>query len=162
MAALTNTRHELFAQALARGMTQGAAYGEAGYKQHGSSASRLAGQARIRTRVAELIEGAPVRGPVTIAQAIDNLLRLAEKGEALKTPAGLASARACLVEAVKLSAELAKQVEAARPPRIHRPMSRDEWLSIFAPPPRGLVGVYDREAWERGEWSPPPGPVDGD
>lgn len=54
MATLENTRHELFAQALAQGMTQIDAYEKAGYERSFAHASRLAAAEHVRTRVAEL------------------------------------------------------------------------------------------------------------
>jgi hypothetical protein len=47
-------RHELFAQGLAKGLTQHAAYAEAGYKPNRGGASRLASNVNIINRVAEL------------------------------------------------------------------------------------------------------------
>lgn len=47
-------RHELYAQYLAKGMTQDAAYAEAGYKPTRAGASRLASNANIIRRIAEL------------------------------------------------------------------------------------------------------------
>jgi hypothetical protein len=54
--ALTNSRHEAFAQALARGMSASSAYGQAGFKPHRSNAASLARKKHISVRVAELQE----------------------------------------------------------------------------------------------------------
>src|SRR5271165_4810963 len=55
MPTLPNARHELFAQKLARGLTQRAAYKEAGFKGNGACASRLAGKAHVKARLAALL-----------------------------------------------------------------------------------------------------------
>ena len=54
MAILQNARHELFAQNLAKGMSATEAYKEAGYKPSEAHASRLAGNGKVRGRIAEL------------------------------------------------------------------------------------------------------------
>lgn len=51
---LSNPRHERFAQAIARGEYADAAYKEAGFKNHRSSASRLLANASIQRRIAAL------------------------------------------------------------------------------------------------------------
>jgi hypothetical protein len=52
---LENQRWELFAQGLAKGLTQGEAYLQAGYKRSPSAPSRLFENVRIKDRVQELI-----------------------------------------------------------------------------------------------------------
>lgn len=54
MPALSNPRHELFAQNLAKGMSQDAAYEAAGFKPSRSNASMLAAKQNIIERLAEL------------------------------------------------------------------------------------------------------------
>jgi phage terminase small subunit len=54
MPILSNTRHEAFAHAIARGVPANAAYVEAGYKANDGNASALNGNQRIIGRVAEL------------------------------------------------------------------------------------------------------------
>jgi phage terminase small subunit len=56
MPALINSRHEAFAQALARGMSATGAYKEAGYRGSRHNAATLARKKHIKTRVAELQE----------------------------------------------------------------------------------------------------------
>jgi hypothetical protein len=51
---LKNTRHERFAQELAKGKSQVDAYETAGYKPNDGHAARLAGNGRVRDRVLEL------------------------------------------------------------------------------------------------------------
>lgn len=54
MPPLKNTRHEAFAQALAKGMSQEDAYADAGFKPHRQNASRLITNDDVRRRVTEL------------------------------------------------------------------------------------------------------------
>lgn len=56
MAALTNPKHELFAQELAKGKTAEEAHGLAGYKASRSGASQLKQNLNISNRVAELLQ----------------------------------------------------------------------------------------------------------
>lgn len=54
MPVLKNTRHEAFAQALARGIVTDDAYVEAGFKFNRGNAARLKANESVRKRVAEL------------------------------------------------------------------------------------------------------------
>jgi phage terminase small subunit len=56
MAKLANTRHELFAQALAKGNTLLKAHEMAGFKPRASYASKLAKRPDVSARIAELID----------------------------------------------------------------------------------------------------------
>lgn len=67
MPALSNTRHERFAQELAKGKSQVEAYEAAGYKASRSAASRLAEDVNICERVAEIQERGAIRAEITVA-----------------------------------------------------------------------------------------------
>lgn len=54
MPVLQNPRHEMFAQALAKGMTATEAYAAAGYKGDRTAASRLSTNVNIKERVSEI------------------------------------------------------------------------------------------------------------
>ena len=132
MPTLENPRRELFAQALARGKTQAAAYAEAGYAGGKDGASKLAQQPSVKARVAELLQRTAPGGPVNIALVVDDLLRVARKSEALATSAGLTCARAALVAAVKMSAQIPNVVapdEDLYPPE----MDHETWMRTFNP-----------------------------
>lgn len=58
MPVLKNARHDAFAQNLARGMSQDAAYSKAGYTPSRHSASKLAKKPAIRARIAEIVGAA--------------------------------------------------------------------------------------------------------
>lgn len=55
MPILSNPKHEVFAQELAKGKTQIEAHGLAGYKPHRSTAAQLARNPNISARVTELL-----------------------------------------------------------------------------------------------------------
>jgi hypothetical protein len=55
MPILTNSQHELFAQGLAQGLSNRAAFAQAGYKPSDSTASHLANSDKVKARVDELI-----------------------------------------------------------------------------------------------------------
>ena len=58
MPALSNPRHERFAQELAKGKSQSEAYQDAGYEPSEPNASRLTRNDKVKSRVAELQERA--------------------------------------------------------------------------------------------------------
>ena len=72
---LPNARYEAFAQALARGMSALAAYREAGYRPHRSSASRLRTNESIQRRVAELMRRSADEAVVARAHVLAGLMR---------------------------------------------------------------------------------------
>ena len=67
MPALTNPKHERFAQELAKGKTADEAYVIAGYKENRHNASRLRTNETILERVSQLQNVASQRAEVTIA-----------------------------------------------------------------------------------------------
>ncbi len=79
-APLRNTRHEAFAQALAKGMTADAAYRQAGYKPDRGHASRLAANGSIQARVVEITAKAAARAEITKADVLRGLLAEARMG----------------------------------------------------------------------------------
>jgi phage terminase small subunit len=103
MPALTNPKHERFAQELAKGRSQAEAYATAGYTPSEPNASRLTSHDKVQKRVAELLERAAARTEVTVASITESLLRIAKKGEDLAEPAGLSVARASYMDAAKLN-----------------------------------------------------------
>jgi hypothetical protein len=66
MAALSNHKHELFAQALAKGETADAAYVMAGYKENRGNAATLKANQNIADRVAELLDLSKLRAELGI------------------------------------------------------------------------------------------------
>lgn len=74
MAALSNARHERFAQELAKGKSASEAYVAAGYRESRSAASRLSANVNVIDRVAELQERGAVRTEITIERITEMLL----------------------------------------------------------------------------------------
>lgn len=103
MPALTNPKHERFAQELAKGKSASEAYVEAGYKANDGNASTLKGNQKVEARVAEILDRAAVRAEITIASATEHLLRLAVKGEKIGDASGLQASRASIMDACKLN-----------------------------------------------------------
>lgn len=65
MAALSNPKHERFAQYLAKGYSACDAYAEAGYKYNEGNAVRLKGNEKVQARVQELQEVGAQRAEMT-------------------------------------------------------------------------------------------------
>lgn len=103
MAALTNPKHELFAQELAKGKTQTEAYAEAGYAGDRTAASRLSTNVNVVARVAELQGKAALRTEISIASATEHLLELAEMAKKLGDAPGIQASRASVMDACKLN-----------------------------------------------------------
>lgn len=70
MAILSNQRHEIFAQELAKGKTATESYVLAGYKPNDGNATVLKGKQRILDRVAELQGKAAAKVEVTVESLI--------------------------------------------------------------------------------------------
>jgi phage terminase small subunit len=94
MPVLSNSKHELFAQELAKGKTADAAYVSAGYSPNRGNATTLKANQSILDRVEELLSGAAARAEVTV----ESLLAEAEQCRAAALEAGQFSA---VIAAVK-------------------------------------------------------------
>lgn len=93
---LANPKHEKFAQALAKGKSQGDAYAFAGYKPSYSNASTLRTNQKVVDRVAELQHKAADKVVFTI---VDMVAQLDEDR---------AFARECITPAAAVSASMGK------------------------------------------------------
>ena len=76
MPALKNSRHEAFAQGLAKGMAASDAYVAAGYKESRSAASRLSANVNIEARVAEIVNAGAERAEIDVARVLKELGRI--------------------------------------------------------------------------------------
>ena len=76
MPVLGNPKHELFAQALARGKSQSDAYAEAGYKPSEPNASRLTRNDKVQARVVELTGRGAEKAAIDIGRVLTELGRL--------------------------------------------------------------------------------------
>lgn len=129
MPALSNSRHERFAQALAKGNSQADAYLEAGYKASRSAAARLAADVNICERVAEIAERVAIRTEVTAAEITDRLLAIARKAEGKDEAAMLQVARASLMDAAKLNGLVVDKSEASLNADVSLRPSRVEFVA---------------------------------
>lgn len=76
MPVLKNSRHEAFAQALAKGKTATESYAEAGYAPNDGNAARLKGNDRISSRVDEIVGRSAQKAEVSIARVLDEMRKL--------------------------------------------------------------------------------------
>jgi phage terminase small subunit len=76
MPVLDNARHERFAQELAKGASQVAAYEAAGYKPNESHASRLVANGKIADRVSEILAAGAERAEITREMVVRELGRI--------------------------------------------------------------------------------------
>jgi phage terminase small subunit len=100
LAALSNPKHELFAQELAKGKSQAEAYSEAGYKPSEQNASRLTRNDKVQTRVAEIQGRAVIRTQITLAS-------LMEEAAEIQAAALKANQHSAAVAALTAKAKLA-------------------------------------------------------
>ena len=98
MPTLPNPRHELFAQALARGENATKAYQSAGFKGSRANASRLRADSNVAARVLEICEAGARTAEISVASLLQEL----EQARAQATTLGQLSA------AVRATAEKAK------------------------------------------------------
>lgn len=89
---LRNSRHEKFAQELAKGKSQVGAYKLAGYAEDRTAASRLSTNANVIARVAELKSKAAERTVVTVADIAQQLDEDREFARELENPSAAVSA----------------------------------------------------------------------
>lgn len=73
MPVLSNPKHELFAQELAKGKTQIEAHGIAGYRPHGGNSCTLEKNKKIQERVAELLAERDEMDRKAMEKAIESL-----------------------------------------------------------------------------------------
>ena len=85
MPVLKNTKHELFAQAVAKGKSQDAAYKEAGYKPSIAHASRLAANGKVMARVRQLTEAGAQKAELDVSYVLDGIRGIVETCSAGET-----------------------------------------------------------------------------
>lgn len=134
MPALSNPRHERFAQELAKGSSASDAYVTAGYKASRAAASRMSSKVNIADRVSEIRERASIRAEISIASVTARLERIADKAEAMGDSAGLSVARAAMMDAAKLNGLVVEKSENVNKNYAitDEPMTDDEWQASHA------------------------------
>jgi phage terminase small subunit len=108
MPILKNIRHERFAQGLAKGMIQDAAYEAAGYKPDRGNATRLTAHDSIRARVAEIQARAAERTEVTVASLTKQLIEDRDFARSLDNAAAAVTASAAIMKLHGLGSEKVK------------------------------------------------------
>lgn len=89
---LPNTKHEKFAQGLARGISADKAYVEAGYSANRGNASRMTAIESMQARVKEIKAAGAIRAEVTIQSLLDELEGARLLAESVKQPAAMVAA----------------------------------------------------------------------
>ncbi len=156
MPCLKNTRHERFAQGIARGKSQGDAYLYAGYgqKRDGSgrasadkdlrsNASQIALRPDVAARIAELQEKAAERCGVTVDKLLVKLEAMYMLSKRIKQPSagvGAVLAQAKLLGLVTDKVEVNGTIrKPSSEPTEERQMTLAEWQEKFAPRPPGAL-----------------------
>jgi hypothetical protein len=143
MATLRNHKHELFAQALAKGENATAAYKAAGYSARGNaaeaSASRLLRDAKVQGRLIELQERAAVKVELTIADIIEQLQddrqlahNIEQAGSAVSASLGMAKVLGFLKDKVEHSGPDGGPIE-------HHNAAKAEIEDLFGPTPHEII-----------------------
>ena len=161
MGILTNSRHELFAQELAKGKSATEAYTLAGYKPCRQNASRLMTNDAIRARLAELQDAVARSTKVTV----ESICRELDEANAVAKAKGQAAA---MVSAATLRAKLAglmvEKVEVGNPGDfenctttaaiVDRVLERliEHFRPLDATDRQGLIDLYERHLREAQEY----------
>ncbi len=128
MPALSNPRHERFAQELAKGLSATDAMRAAGYSRDRGKAARLTANDSIKGRVAEIQERGALRSEVTVASLTSMLLDDRKLARELGQPAAAVSAIEKIGKLHQLFVERTENVN-----RNHdvsdRALTEDEWTS---------------------------------
>ncbi len=114
MAALTNPKHERFAQLLAKGENATNAYKQSGYSAQGNSAeaaaSRLLSDVKVQARIGELLERAAIKVEITAADIVrmlneDRALakEVKQPGAAIAASLGIAKVLGLIVDRSELT-----------------------------------------------------------
>jgi hypothetical protein len=132
MPILKNARHEKFAQELACGKTAREAYKVAGYVPDDGHASRLAGNGKVATRVAELQQAAAEKSLMTTESLIAEADRIQKLAERLKNPS---AAVAALIAKAKLGGLWIERSENKNENTEYvigsAPLTAEEWLAEY-------------------------------
>jgi hypothetical protein len=143
MPALSNHRHELFAQAVAKGKSQREAYIDAGYSVRPEiadvNASRLLSGAKVADRVGELQERAAIKVELTL---LDIVQMLTEDRELARTCEQSGSAVSASMGIAKLLGHLKDKVELTGKdggPLQYQETAKADIADIFGPTPHEIT-----------------------
>ena len=131
MAALSNARHERFAQHLAKGMTGDEAYKEAGYRPNRNNASRLKAKEIIQERVRELQDVGAQRAEMTFEGHLRTLEELRDKAVEIGQISAAVQAEQLRGKAHGYYVDR-HLVDATHREVTDDPMSPDDWAQTYA------------------------------
>lgn len=114
MPTLENTRHEAFAQAVARGARVDQAYEDAGFAPGNDHGARLRARPEVAERIAELRVGQAHLADASTEAVIAALLRLTKVAETAKSPGAIREARLALLDIYRLREDLEVDRECER------------------------------------------------
>jgi hypothetical protein len=114
MPALENTRHEAFAQAVARGARVDQAYEDAGFAAGNDHGARLRTRPEVAERIGELRAGQAHLADASTEAVIAALLRLTKVAETAKSPGAIREARLALLDVYRLREDLEVDRECER------------------------------------------------
>lgn len=115
MPTLENSRHELFAQELAKGSTADAAYVAAGFSANRGNATRLKANESVERRVAEILSKAANRTEITVATLTERMLKITAKCEISGEANKLNIARQTIMDLAKLNGVIVERREISGP-----------------------------------------------
>ena len=115
MPTLENSRHELFAQELAKGSTADAAYVAAGFSANRGHATRLKANESVERRVAEILSKAANRTEITVATLTERMLKITAKCEISGEANKLNIARQTIMDLAKLNGVIVERREISGP-----------------------------------------------
>ncbi|MGA6937697.1 MAG: terminase small subunit [Pseudolabrys sp.] len=160
MGILTNPRHELFAQELAKGKSATEAYTLAGYKPCRQNAARLTTNDDIRARLAEIQAQAATKSEVTVQSLLDELEHARARADSLDQ---LGAAVKAISEKAKISGLLTTKIEITN----NSGDTPDDWVNAMLSGPgspieqfrpvderdrQGLKDLVERAACEIAEY----------
>ncbi len=134
-----SARQELYAQAIARGLSPTAAYREAGYGSASQNAWRPKNQPNVRARIAQLLSETAALNRLSIEEVSQRLLAIVERGETGDTAQMLQLARAALMDLAKLHGMFVDKHELSGPGG--GPMQITEIRRIIVDPAAGTEWV---------------------
>lgn len=132
MPALTNPKHERFAQERAKGKTADEAYQEAGYTENRGNAARLNANENVLRRVAEIQERAAIRAEISVAGLTDELVEILKSAKLGDTAGHLNAARQSVMDIAKLNGLVVEKSEATITDKRASEMTEEELLAVAA------------------------------
>ena len=139
MPILTNPKHELFAQALAKGENATKAYQSAGFKGSRANASRLKANSNVAARVLELSVAGAKSAEVSVASLLAELEDARAKATSLNQ---LSAAVRATSEKAKISGLMTQKIEVEVNQAEYEPQCCEEVLANVAQ----MVGIEAAKA----------------